>query len=320
VVLLTWNEERNIPGCLRSLASQTLRDFEVIIVDAASTDQTLTLIEGERHSFPMPLRVEASPTKLPIGEARNLGVKLAQAPVVVFLSADAEMDPPWLEHAVAALQNADMVFGRQLHAPHRWTLGAAVRGMRYHFPETPTDDPLRYASNVAAAYRKEILEAFPFDPWANAAEDLLLAKRAAAAGWRPAYDPRMIVSHHDVATGRAEMKKSVREGQGWGLYRAELGLFVPVLAWGATILAALVVLLLRLSVVPLLVFLVVLWLPAVRRALFGRHRMPLPQLLKAVFVSPLFDLVFLANYVRGLFGHAPQPPKPTNNNPQEIQP
>lgn len=321
-MVLTWNEERNIAACLASLARQRDLDFEVIVVDAASPDGTLRKIEEARATFPVPLILRAAKTKLPIGEARNLGVELARAPIVAFLSADAELDPKWSEAALESMEKADMVFGRQLHEPHAWTLGAAVRGLRYNFPEGPTEDPLRFASNVACAYRKEILQAFPFDPWANAAEDLLLAQRAARAGFVASYDARLIVRHHDVATSREEMRKNVREGEGWGLYRNELGLLPQVLAWGVALLLA-AALVIASAFLPWSTWIAVvalaalLWLPALRRAARRRRAMPLWHVARGVLASPAFDLAFLWNYVRGLT--ARRRSAKSVANPSELQ-
>lgn len=317
VVLLTWNEEANIRNCLRSLARQTVKEFEVILLDAASSDATVQIAAEARGSFPVPLRIEVAANRVPIGEARNRGVQLAEAPIVAFLSADAEAEPRWLEEGLRSMEKADFVFGRQLHAPHRWTLGASIRGLRYVFPDDPRADPMVYASNVSALYRKPILEAFPFDPWANAAEDLLLARRAAKAGFRAAYNPSMLVRHHDVANLRQELRKSLREGRGWGLYRAELGLFPLVLSWGALLMLGIALLVALPSPWTLLALLLVLYAPALRRAVRRARKMPALAILKGVLASPVFDAAFLVTYVRGLFGRAAQMHQ--RPNPQETQ-
>lgn len=301
IVVLTWNEASNIEACLASLGRQTVLDFEVVLVDAGSTDGTVAVVERVQRGLPVPLHLHVGAPRMPIGEARNLGVRLAQAPHVAFLSADAELAPSWVRQALAALRTADMVFGPQVHAPKHWSIGAAVRGLRYCFPTGATADPLRFASNVAAAYRRPLLAEFPFDPWANAAEDLLLARRASAAGYIAAYEPRMVVHHHDVASLRQELRKNLREGHGCGLYVNELGVQWPVLVWSA--LLALALGLLALSV-PLGLIAIggTLWLPALRRGLRHWRTMPAAYLWAGIAASPPFDLVFLVNYLRGLLG------------------
>ena len=322
VVVLTLNEARNIGNALRALARQTVAsDLEVIVVDAASTDATVPLIEAERPNLPMPLRLVVAQTRLPIGEARNRGAGLASAPLIAFASADAQLDPQWAEEALRSLESADLVFGKQLHTPHEWSVGASVRGTRYHFPDGVPDDPLPYASNVAAAYKREVVDAFPFDPWANAAEDLLMAQRARDAGFRIAYNPRMVVRHHDVATMRQEWRKSVREGYGWAQYAAEIGHLRGLFVW-ALLLAAGVALCVVLPWLGAPALLGALYLPAVRRAWRRRHAMPRRGLVKGTLASPVFDLAFLVQYARGLLARrksAPQPLSQGGPNPKETQ-
>lgn len=300
MVVLTWNEERNIGRCLASLAGQTQRDFEVIVIDAASTDRTLGIVAATRDRFSVPLRVEAASERLPIGAARNLGVRMAATDNIAFLSADAEADPRWVHRALEGLRSADMVFGRQLHKPHRWTVGAAVRGLRYHFPTGRVEDATPYASNVGAAFRKEVLERFPFEPGTDAAEDVLLARRAIAHGYVSTYDPWMVVEHHDVEGVGQELVKNVREGLGCGRYSSELGLMTPLLLWGAALPVAVAGFVLFPTSIALAALLAVLWAPALRRAWRHRRDMDLGHIFLGLSASPFFDLVFLFHYLRGL--------------------
>ncbi len=298
VVILTLNEEENILGCLTALAGQHADDFEVIVIDAASTDRTCDIVTGLEPDFPVPLHLEAVPYLIPIGAARNLGVQLARAEHVAYLSADAEPDPDWVDRAIAGLTHHAMVFGRQLHAPRRWTAFAAARGLRYQFPDGHIDNPLPFASNVAAAYRKDVLEAFPFADDANAAEDLLLARRASTAGNTAVYDPRMVVYHHDVTTAREELRKNTREGYAWAVHRGELGTAREVLLWGATLILCAAVSVNRPAVA--LALPPLLWMPAARRTWRRRNAMTRSHRLAGFLVSPFFDLAFLAHYLRGL--------------------
>ncbi|MHB8633739.1 MAG: glycosyltransferase family 2 protein [Thermoplasmatota archaeon] len=299
VVILTRNEAANIGGCLAALASQTSRDMEVIVIDAASTDGTADAVRAFAGAFPVPLRLQVAATALPIGAARNQGVRMAAAPAIAFLSADAEPDPEWVHEALLGLATHDMVFGMQIHAPRAWTLAACVRALRYHYPSQPPADPLAFASNVGAAYRREVLTQHPFDDWANAAEDLRLAKRAAAAGFTACYRPRMVVRHHDVATVRQEGRKNRREGHGWAVYRHDLGWRPGVLAWGLALAVPAALIPWR-PLPALLLLAAALWFPAARRAVRRRRALSWRPLLVGVLASPPFDLAFLFHYVRGL--------------------
>jgi glycosyltransferase involved in cell wall biosynthesis len=309
VVILTLNEAHGIAPTLASLARQDEPDIEAIVIDAASTDGTAAKVRGLRATLPFPVVLYEAATCIPIGQARNLGVAMARAPNVAFLSADAELEPGWVCQALASLACGDMAFGYQEHAPRRWTMAAAVRSLRYHYPRGATRDPLRYASNVAAAYRRDVLLRHPFDAWANAAEDLLLARRAAAAGHTAVYNPRMVVRHHDVETVRAETRKNRREGRGWAAYRRELGLQKALLSWGIALLACLLLLPFRPGYGALLLG-VSLWLPAVRRAVRRGRAIPWRPLLLAVAASPAFDVTYLVHYVRGLLGSRLPSPAP----------
>jgi glycosyltransferase involved in cell wall biosynthesis len=303
VVVLTWNEADNVAACLQALAKQDEPGIEVILVDAASTDATVAIASSLQATLPYPLRIVVADTRISVGAARNRGVASAQAPVVAFLSADTEPAPEWARFALRGLADgADLVFGRQVHAPTRPTVGAAVRGLRYHFPDGPTDQPARYASHVNAAIRRQVLLTFPIGttPGASAVDDILLARRAAQAGLTLAYEPGMLVRHRDVSSWRGEMTKNKREGLGLGEHSAELGVRVEPLLWAGLMAAALAWLVLLPGLVPAFALLGAVWLPTLRRAVRRHRAMPARLLLVGVAASPVFDLAFLLAYLRGL--------------------
>lgn len=301
VVILTLNEADNIGPCLQALAKQSNQEFEVLLIDADSTDGTTDAAVQVAEELGLRFRLHPCHFRMPIGESRNLGARLAMAPAVAYVSADVELAPDWIERALNGLATADMVFGHQVHAPHRRTIPAAVRGLRYRFPATDVQDGTRYASNVAGVYRTEILRRFPFDDEADAAEDLVLAKEATDAGYRIHYDPQMQAMHHDITRHAEEVNKNVREGRGWAAYRGPLGLHKEWLAWSALLaVGALASTTKRWRVPGIAGTIAILWGPSLRRAM--RHSSPMAPLTtaKAAVIAPMYDLVFLANYLWGL--------------------
>lgn len=305
VVVLTRNEEANVADALDSLLAQEGVDIEVIVVDSASTDRTLEI--ASRYAVrDARVRVIASERDIPIGEARNLGIAAARGRIVAQMSADAMAAPGWAAALAGALEDADVVFGRQEHAPPRVTPAAVARGLRYHhFRSDATAPPETYASNVNAAMRRDVLDRLRFvaDGPASALDDVLFVHEAKAMGYRIAYEPRMLVRHKDATTLAGEWRKNRREGFGWGLLSPRLGLNRMVLAWTIALVAIGVALVVRPALPLALALVLVAFAPTLRRVARGGaayvRRAPF-SLAVAVLASPVFDVAFAYHYALGL--------------------
>ena len=101
VVIPSWNGVKLLPPCLDSLRAQTYAEMEVIVIDSASTDETVALV---RRDYPevrlFPMTVNRGFTG-----AVNEGIAKAQGELVAVLNQDIEVDPQWLEelaHTAAA--------------------------------------------------------------------------------------------------------------------------------------------------------------------------------------------------------------------------
>lgn len=88
VILPVYNEEKVIQKCLASLAKQTVaKDTEIIVVDDGSTDSSKSFATlHQKHQGP--------------GAARNLGARKAKGGVLVFVDADMEFEPNFIEKLV----------------------------------------------------------------------------------------------------------------------------------------------------------------------------------------------------------------------------
>jgi glycosyltransferase involved in cell wall biosynthesis len=304
VILLTRNEAPNVDDALRSLVSQEL-PLEVVVVDSASTDATVERVRSWCDAHPARVRLVASERDIPIGEARNLGLEHARATRIAFMSADATAAPGWASALVAALHKADVVYGRQEHDPPGLSVAAAVRGLRYHhFPDTDVDDPDTYASNVNAGIRRDVFDQVRYvsDRAASALDDILFTRDVRTLGLTVVYEPRMLVRHKDASTLKMELRKNRREGYGWGILAPALGLHRTALAWGAMLFLGLASFLFFQTWWLAVAWAFVLYAPALRRVVrSGGRLMHRPHLLlAALIVSPLFDLAFLFDYLRGL--------------------
>lgn len=298
--MLTKDEEANIDGCLSAVCAQLRVGDEAIVVDAASRDRTVHVAERVGERFAGLVRVHASGEPLSFGAARNLGVALARHDVVVFVSADAIPERGWLDALRDALENADIVYGRQLHAPTTENLATVSRGLRYRHFDAPIEGlPERYASNVNAAYRRFAFQTLRFDERALGAEDVAFAKAARLAGLRLAYAPRAVVRHKDVATLRAEWRKLTREGAAYAQLRGLLGAPTWHIAWACAVAGLALITVVSGAAWMLVPTVIVFFTPTLRRLLSpaARRYRALP-LLGAASLSPFLDLAFVGSYLK----------------------
>ncbi len=99
IVMPCLNAERHVVNAIRSVIEQTMTDFELIVVDNGSSDQTLRLVSEIQDPR---LRV-LTQAERGVSHARNMGLDAAQAPLLAFLDSDDTWDVRFLEKMCAAL-------------------------------------------------------------------------------------------------------------------------------------------------------------------------------------------------------------------------
>ena len=92
VVVLNWNGRRWLERCLSALKAQTFREFEVVVVDNASSDGSADFV---RERFPEYSVLQLS-ANVGFAAGNNAGARNATATYLAFLNNDTEVDPAWL--------------------------------------------------------------------------------------------------------------------------------------------------------------------------------------------------------------------------------
>jgi len=213
VIILTWNGRAYLKGCLESLAGQTFRDFETILVDNGSRDGTADYVRSE---FPW-VRLLELPENVGFAEGNNRGLALARGASIVTLNNDTVADPRFLEHLVEAAElrpDAGMVAALlvNFHTPGRIDaagIAPGFDGLGYCLGHgepvgTPWDEQREVfgPSGGAALYRRKMIDEVGFfdSDFFAYSEDFDLAWRGRLAGWRCVTAPRAVVRHVHSAT------------------------------------------------------------------------------------------------------------------------
>lgn len=102
IIVPTYNEKKILGNCIESLSEQTLKDFEIVIVDDGSTDGTLEILKRLKRSLPNFKFIKQS--HLGAGAARNAGAKLSKGEILVFVDADMTFDKDFLKNLIDPIE------------------------------------------------------------------------------------------------------------------------------------------------------------------------------------------------------------------------
>jgi glycosyltransferase involved in cell wall biosynthesis len=108
IVVPTFNSEAVLRGCVESFATQTFSDFEIVVVDGASTDRTVALIQELAAKYPN-LRW-SSEKDGGVYDAMNKGIRLARGKWLLFFGADDRLCADDVLARVAPQLNLDTDF------------------------------------------------------------------------------------------------------------------------------------------------------------------------------------------------------------------
>src|SRR4051794_19288059 len=113
VILPTYNRAKFLPQAFASIKSQTFTDWELIVVDDGSTDDTRSVVEEQTRGWAQPVRYHRQENRGAYG-ARNAGLDLTRGESVAFFDSDDVWLPHHLADCAAALADnpdVDWVYG-----------------------------------------------------------------------------------------------------------------------------------------------------------------------------------------------------------------
>jgi glycosyltransferase involved in cell wall biosynthesis len=217
VVIPAYDAAATVDAQLDALLARP-GDFEVIVADNGSTDDTRAIVEHRRGRDPRVRLVDASARRGP-SAARNAGARAARAEQIAFCDADDIVAEGWLTAIVDALGAHDFVTGpvelARLNPP--WLVAAkgttGTQGLVWFEGRFP------FASSCNIGIRRDLfLAAGGFDESLDVGEDVDLAMRLYLDGTEVAYTPDGVV-HYRYRPDRSDLFKRARA---YGASRPEL--------------------------------------------------------------------------------------------------
>lgn len=240
-IICTYNREQYLGLAIDSLLKQDFPEFEVIVVDNASTDGTRQVVEARLPHAKLRYIYEPI-TGLSV--ARNTGAKIAQSPILAYLDDDAIATPQWLRMLYSAYENhpklaiaggkVTLIWPEGITSPP-WlsdnlagNLGAYNLGEQWVDIKNPGLTPRGLNYSIRRSFLEKIggfdINLGRVGKRLLSNEELQMTELALQDGWQVAYIPEALVAHH-VAPERVNRSWFMERGWWQGIsecYREQL--------------------------------------------------------------------------------------------------
>ncbi len=219
VVVCSYNGARTISDCLDGLAELDYPDFEVIVVDDGSSDDTSAI--ASMYDVIL-IRTENQG----LSAARNTGMEAATGSIVAYTDDDARPDPDWLTFVAWSFLTTDHtgVGGPNIAPAGDGPIATCVANA----PGGPvqvllTDEIAEHVPGCNMAFRRDRLQEIGgFDPRFRAAgDDVDLCWRIQDRGWTIGFNPAAMVWHHRRNSVRTYLKQQFGYGKAESLLEAK---------------------------------------------------------------------------------------------------
>lgn len=205
-IIVNWNGEAYIRECLDSFAHQSAKDFEIILVDNCSTDNSVAFV---RQHFPDVVLVELD-QNYGFAGGNNRGYQYATGEYIALVNNDVVLCREWLARMTEALEADEqtgccaskiIITGTDKIDSIGDIFTSAFSGTKQGEFESAqnfqTSKPMHGACAAAAIYKRKIIEQVGFfdeDFFLNH-EDTDLNMRIWLAGWKCLFVPEAIAYH-----------------------------------------------------------------------------------------------------------------------------
>ena len=214
IIIRTKNEARWIDHCLSAIATQSIQDYEIIVVDNNSDDSSVRIAKKYTDKI-------VNVTEFYPGKAINQGIRASSGKFIAITSGHCiPKNNSWLKKLIEPLENDSSgllagVYGRQ--EPLSSSSALDKRDLTVVFG---LDERIQrkdsFFHNANSAFRRDMWEKFPFDENTTNIEDRLWGAEVIKNGYHIFYTPHASVYHyhginHGGKVDRAEKIVSIIE-------------------------------------------------------------------------------------------------------------
>ena len=219
IIILNYNAGKLLLNCIDSVFKSTYQNFEVIVVDNLSTDNSHVRCKEKFKK----IQLIENKENLGYCEGNNIGIRNANGEFIIILNPDTIVEPNWLNHLMSAYNK----FGEGLYQPkffslkeklviqstgnmlHIFGFGFARDKGKIDNEKIKSIEKINYASGTCLFTSKIVLDKIGLlDPFLFLYhDDLDLGWRAAHIGINSFYVPKSIIYHAESYSIKWSSKK-----------------------------------------------------------------------------------------------------------------
>lgn len=212
IIIPNYNGAAYIEDCLQSLEEQTYQDFDICVVDNASSDGSADLIE---QKFPEVTLIRLA-QNFGFSRAVNEGIKRTRQPYIILLNNDTKAEPDFVKELYQAISKDKTIFSvgakmlqmkrpeliddaGDLYCALGWAFALGKDWNKKHYEK---EADVFSACAGAAIYRRDLFEQIGyFDEFHfSYLEDVDVGYRARIMGYRNRFTPKAVVYHAGSGT------------------------------------------------------------------------------------------------------------------------
>ena len=166
IIIVNWNAKAYLKGCFESILSQTFTDYEIILVDNASSDGSVVFV---KDNFPQ-VRIITNNENMGFAQGNNIGIENSTGKIIVLFNPDAIADKEWLSILVNVIQSSEKiaaVAGKMYYLGDKygkdavfctWSKINPYSASPYNFHDDEPISKVDYLSGAAMVIKRDILE------------------------------------------------------------------------------------------------------------------------------------------------------------------
>ena len=215
VVIPNYNGGKTIGKCLAAVLSSKYDCFEVIVVDDASSDNSIELISR------FPCRLIRLEKHAGASQARNAGARESGGDIIFFIDADCIVaeDTLSLVHKALSAQRGIVIGGSYTPLPYDTNFFSIFQSVFIHYSELKRKEPDYIASHSMAIERGAFEKSGGFpEEFLPIIEDVELSHRLRRSGYKLLMDPDILVRHIFNFTLWKSLRNAFRKSHYWIRY------------------------------------------------------------------------------------------------------